>query len=173
MFRRTTKWVSVHHERIISLVLLPAFFFASMPHIACICADGHREAFCKTALCRAIGNGTNRSDCGGYSCCNNRGSGPVRSCCQGKACPSPGGGTTPLHGIGAKTGSCCHPVIEAPSPAITSGKTDLTSQAALIAMPVPPTTFIFANELHPELSRSDFSAPPPLDAVIVFLHLTI
>ena len=32
---------------ILSLALLPAFLYGTLPHTACICADGHREEHCR------------------------------------------------------------------------------------------------------------------------------
>jgi hypothetical protein len=173
MFRGMKKLVSTHRERLVSLVLLPAFFFGTMPHTACICADGHREEFCKAALCRAIGNGSTATTCCGCSCCKGRGAHEGRSCCQAKSCQPANGGAAPANGIAAKTGSCCQPFFEAPAPAVVSGNADLGSQLTFVAATALPTIFIGADEFQPTLARSSFSTPPPLDAVIVFLHLTI
>jgi hypothetical protein len=174
MFRGINKLAIAHREQFVSLLLLPAFFFGTMPHTVCICSDGHREEFCKAALCAAISSGSNKSACCGCSCCINHGSQPVRACCRGKACQPASGGGAPVNGIAAKTGSCCHPFIEAPKPGTTSSKADLDSQLVLNAASLLPATFIIHDDLQPTmLDRSSFSTPPPLDAVIVFLHLTI
>jgi hypothetical protein len=73
----------------------------------------------------------------------------------------------------AKNGSCCRPFIEAPAPVAAAGKTDLGSQLVLSTATPPVVTYLFAEEVQPTLDRSSFSTPPPLDAVIVYLHLTI
>jgi len=172
MFRGLNKLVAAHRERIVSLVLLPAFFFATMPHTACICADGHREAFCKAALCRAMSNGSSATACCGCSCCKNRDTQHGVSCCHGKSCQPASGDSPRSNGVAAKTGSCCHPFLEGPAPASVS-KADAGSHEALTGAIELPTAFIGADEFQPTLDRSGFSMPPPLDAVIVFQHLTI
>lgn len=172
MFRRMTRLMRAYRERIVSLVLVPAFFLGTMPHTACICADGHREEFCKAALCRAIANGS-ATHCCGCSCCKNSSAQPQRSCCQAKNGESRSGSPGPANGLAAKTGSCCHPFLEAPAPAAISAKADLGSPLTLLATIDLSQTFLGTIEFQPTLDRSSFSTPPPLDAVIVFLHLTI
>src|SRR5438874_13838811 len=85
MFRRAKKLVYASRERILSLVLLPAFFLGTLPHTACICADGHREAFCRATTCRFLAQRSNTDACGQCSCCKGSGSAcDKRSCCQAK-----------------------------------------------------------------------------------------
>jgi hypothetical protein len=173
MFWGIKRLIRTSGERLISLVLLPAFFLGTMPHTACICADGHREEFCKATLCRAIGQGSRVSSCCGCSCCKNAGGQQARSCCQKKGCQPTKGSGVPANGLTAKTGSCCNPFVEAAAPSTLAGKTNLGSQLMVVATIAAPSTFQVAEELHPALDRSSFSTPPPLDAVIVYLHLTI
>jgi len=173
MFRRITRLIRAYRESIVSLVLLPAFFLGTMPHTACICADGHREEFCKAALCRAINNGSITSNCCGCSCCKNSGAQQQRSCCRAKNCESKSRSQAPANGVAAKTGSCCHPFVEAPAPATNASNADLSSHLTLVSTIDLPQTSVGVDELQPTLDRSSFCTPPPLDTVIVFLHLTI
>lgn len=171
MVRRIRKLVWPHRERLLSLVMLPAFFLGTLPHTACICADGHREPFCRAAACTA--SGSSRTACCGCSCCKDRGSHEGRSCCQGKSCQPTNGSSTPASGLAAKTGSCCQPIVEAPAPAAKTSKVELDKHLVLVATIESFSSLAAANEVRPALERSSFSTPPPLDAVIVFLHLTI
>ena len=173
MFQRMPRPMRARRERVVSLLLLPAFFLGTMPHTSCICADGHREEFCKATLCRAFNQGSKTTACCGCSCCKNSGDKQVRACCRAKACESTNSSSTPVNGVTARTGSCCHPFTEAPAPAVAAGKASLGSQLVLCTATVPVVTYLPAQEVQPTLDRSNFSTPPPLDAVIVFLHLTI
>ena len=172
MVRKIRKLVWRHRERFLSLVMLPAFVFATLPHTACICADGHREEFCKAALCAAINSGSSTTACCGCRCCKSHGA-PNRSCCQPAGCEPTKGTPSPVSGLTAKNGSCCHPFIEAPAPAIAPAQADFGSHQALIAAVDLPAVFVGEDGLQPTLDHNAFSTPPPLDAVIVFLHLTI
>jgi hypothetical protein len=171
--RRITRQLRAYREKLISLVVLPVFFFGTMPHTACICADGHREEFCKAAICRALNQGASTTQCCGCSCCKNAGGQKVRSCCQSKSCEPASGSETPVNGVAAKKGSCCHPYLEDSAPATVSGKASLGSQLVIAATAVGPITLVSADEYLPTLNLDIFSTPPPLDAVIVYLHLTI
>ncbi len=173
MFRRLSKLARTYREKILSLVVLPAFFLGTLPHTACICADGHREEFCKAAACRSIASGSSTTACCGCSCCQNRGSDQGRSCCKDKCCERPTGSTAPAGGLTAKTGTCCQPIVEAPAPAATSSKAELGAKADFVAAVVPFPSAILANEIRPVMEPIGYSTPPPLDVVIVFLHLTI
>jgi hypothetical protein len=50
---------------------------------------------------------------------------------------------------------------------------ELDQQLPLVATIESFSSLASANEIRPALERNSFSTPPPLDAVIVFLHLTI
>src|SRR3954466_10017710 len=116
MFRRIIK-LAAHRERILALVLVPAFFLGTMPRAACICADGHRETSCRAATCRA------NSGCG-CSCCKSH---QCRSCCHSKPSHS-------ADGLSAEA-KCCQPIVEAPSPAVGADKLKSSSpQFAAIDM---------------------------------------
>jgi hypothetical protein len=166
VFARTTKRLSVDRESLLSLVLLPAFFLGTLPQTVCICADGHREAACP-AIQRRLAVGT---------CCQFQDAPSKRSCCGPKPCC----GAQGLHhssssgcGIAAQTSSCCQPVIEVPIPAIGTKKADTSAQLAMTAAVEPLSSLLLASELWPTLAAPTQSTPPPLDAVITFLRLTI
>lgn len=170
MFRKVKKLAAVYRERLVSLMLLPAFFLATMPHTACICADGHREAFCRAALCRLMSSEFGESACCGCSCCKARATCEKRSCCKAKHCQQ-----KPIDGTGliAITGSCCHPYVEVPAPAVTVGKTDLKANSTLVTAIAPLPILLPADNIRATFERVHHSTPPPLDTVIVYLHLTI
>jgi hypothetical protein len=172
VFRTIRKLVWPHRERLLSLVMLPAFFLATLPHAACICADGHRESSCRIAACKTLTSETSKTACCGCRCCKDRGSHQGRSCCQGKSCQPTNGSSTPGNGLVAKTG-CCQPIVEAPAPAAKTSKVELDKHLVLVATIESFSSLAAANEVRPALKGNSFSTPPPLDAVIVFLHLTI
>jgi len=174
MFRRIRRPVGAHRERILSLVLLPAFFLGTLPQTACICADGHREASCPATSGRILAARTNENKCGGHSCCMPKSSASEnRTCCQAKlgqpsSCDTASGTT-----LIAQAGSCCHRIVESPAPVAPSAKSDLVSKSAVVAAIEPIATLWSADRVRPEFERGQHSTPPPIDAVIVYLHLTI
>ncbi len=174
MFRRIRKLVWPHRERLLSLVMLPAFLLGTLPPSACICADGHYEPFCRVAICRALASGSSSTACCGCSCCKGRSSNQGgESCCAGKSSCTQQHGSTPVGGVAAKAGSCCQPIVELPAPAAQASEMELDKQLPLVATIESLSSFSSANEVRPTLERNSFSTPPPLDVVIVFLHLTI
>ena len=173
MFRSIRKFVWPHRERLLALVMLPAFFLASLPHTACICADGHREQFCRAGACHARSSGSNATACCGCSCCQVRDSAQGRSCCRQNAHNSSGNTPVPGHGLNAKTGPCCKPFVEAPAPAIKSNKVEQLSAKAIVAAVEPLNLPFYIASDRPSVELYHSSTPPPLDAVIVFQRLTI
>ena len=162
MIRRLRKWLRGHSERLLAAVLLPAFFLGTLPQTACICADGHREA-----ACPAMARGKARS--GSATCCPSREQ--TRSCCQAKSCC--GSRPASTTGIVARTTSCCHPVVESPAPAVTAKKTDAPAPSKIAATIDPISSLVPLVDVRPALVAANYATPPPLDAVIVYLHLTI
>src|SRR5437773_899580 len=120
MLRRIKSLARTYRERLLSLVMLPAFFLGTLPHTACICADGHREALCRAGACRSINTASGATTCCGCSCCKNRSAGTTRSCCQAKGCCA--AKHKAADGIAAKN-SCCRPFVEASAPAVAATKT--------------------------------------------------
>src|SRR6478609_5338551 len=97
---------------IFSLALLPAFLCGTLPHTACICADGHREEHC-----RALSRHTSAPTSAGKlrcNCCKPRDEAP--DCCQTEKQDS-----QRQAGLTA-SGNCCHPIIETPAPLASSTK---------------------------------------------------
>lgn len=174
MFQRLQRLASAYRERILSLVMLPAFFLGTLPHTACICADGHREAFCPATACRFLGARASENTCSGHSCCIRESSAcENRTCCQAKldqpSSLDTASGTTLI----AQTESCCHPIVEAPAAALTSPKSELASKSAFVAAIEPLATLWSADRVRPAFEWNQHSTPPPIDTVIVYLHLTI
>jgi len=169
MFRKLPKLMRAYRERVLALVMLPAFFFGTLPHTACICADGHREASCPM-LARHPSSQTS-SACGGPACCQ-RTTDPSRSCCRAKGGPPASAGCGSQCATVGKTGSCCHPVIEQAPPAVTAQKSQVASQPVWMATVEMPLSLIPAAALWPAV-YSPVQSPPPLDAVIAFSRLTI
>jgi len=172
MFRSIRKIVWTHRERLLAAVMLPAFFLASQPHNACLCADGHREPFCQAALCRAHALGVKSAACCGCSCCQLHGATQRRSCCQKAARDGAESSTAAAHGLSARASTCCQPIIEAPAPAIKSNKVERPSHPHRIAF-VEPLVDALDVAARFDVHVAHSSTPPPLDAVIVFHRLTI
>lgn len=171
MFRGVKRLMRSHRERVFSLVLLPAFLLGTLPHTDCICGDGHREPFCTPGHCRACLSRSSASGAGGHSCCKSHASSEKPSCCAGKQCErSPAGGPT---SVAAKQGCCCKGIIEVPTPVTLAKKSELTGHSMVAAILESPQTYVSAAELWPSFECVSRSMPPPLDAVIVYLHLTI
>src|SRR5205809_397178 len=144
MFRSVLSPARVSRERVLSLVMLPAFFLGTLPHTACICADGHREAVCRAGACMAINNGAGATTCCGCSCCKDRGTPGARSCCQAKSCCAAKHKTTPKNGIAAEN-SCCQPIVEAPAPATALTTVAIGPQTQFVAATHFVTTLVGAD----------------------------
>jgi hypothetical protein len=159
MIRTAKKLVLASREKIVSLVLLPAFFLSALPQTACICADGHREA-----ACPALRRHTSESAGG---CCQTRMS-RERSCCKNKATQLAASCYIAVH-----AGSCCHLVIDGPTPATVAKPGGGGEQWMLIAACPAEPVFSSAAELWPTASPAFDSTPPPRDVVIELTRLTI
>jgi hypothetical protein len=170
MFRLLKRVVRSHRERLLSLVMLPAFLLTTLPNAACICGDGHREAHCNVTACRAVMEGNTTGVSCGCACCQTK-SGEPGGCCKAKQ-----SGNEPRKdfppGLAAKTGNCCLPIVESPAPAQGIEKISLPFQFDVVVSEVLPT-IVDAGQFHLARRTLDFHGPPPLDAVVVYLHLTI
>ncbi len=173
MFHRIGKLVWLNCERLLSLVMLPAFFLGTLPHTACICADGHREPSCNASACRARAFESSKAACCGCICCKDCGTKHGRSCCQKQASKSHKHNSVSVNGLVAMTGSCCHPIIEVPAAAIGPNKAQQSLDQVVAAVGHPLPALASTVAVRPSIDRVHTSTPPPLDAVIVYLHLTI
>ncbi len=171
MLRHVLKLVWPHRERFLSLVMLPAFFLATLPHAACICGDGHHEANCNAAACRAIKQGKSSGVSCGCPCCQMQ-SGKPYCCCKAKQQRDGSPDRAPAPGLATHTGNCCHPIVESPFPAQGIEKISLPSQFDVVVNELSPT-IVDAGQFRLAQRALDFHGPPPLDAVVVYLHLTI
>ena len=171
MFRRVINLACLHRERLLSLALLPVFLWGTMPRTACICADGHREAFCRAAVCSAVDGGRTTSACCGCSCCGKDSSPNSKNGSQAKSCCAAKQKTTRPSGVAARN-SCCQPFIESSVLAVAVKKIDSATQLQ-VAATTPLVALNGADGIGPTLQRGSFCTPPPLDVVIVFQHLTI
>jgi hypothetical protein len=173
MLRRIKKLVRPNRKRLLSLVMLPTFFFATLPHTACICADGHREPSCNAAACRGLAQSETAQECCGCKCCLASHDGQARSCCQGKSGRRASEGTSGLAGLSGSKANCCHPIVESPAPATVSKQQKIASGEDFVAaidwLPVMSP----ATEVAGSFRRLRGSTPPPRDVVILFAHLTI
>ena len=173
MFRGLKTLMHFQGERILALVLVPAFILGTLPQTACICADGHRKPFCKAAGSGLLPGGSSTNACTGCSCCQGRGTHVVRSCCRavhGQPVSSVPG---PMSGVAAIPGSCCHLLVEAPVPATTAAKVSGAAQHDWMVAVQLSQPLITVGKIRPAFELSDVTGPPPLDAVIVFQRLTI
>jgi hypothetical protein len=154
-------------ERLLSLVMVPAVLLGTLPHTACICADGHREEFCQAIVCR--NTGTPRLETKNGGCCRAKASGSkTKNCCQTSNSHAHSGCQ-----LGAATGSCCNPIVESPAPVVISGKAELAAKSLVVAAIEPPNLIWTSANAWPTLPLTVHSTPPPVDTVIVYLHLTI
>jgi len=146
----------------LSLALLPALLYGTLPHTACICADGHREEHCQ-ALSRhtSAAQSAAKSEC---SCCKARQGAP--SCCQSSENQSPA-----CH-LSTTSGTCCQPIVESPAPLVPAAKFQTPAKSTLLATVAPIAEYCSAESFLTPHWRL-LSTPPPLDVVIVYLHLTI
>jgi hypothetical protein len=167
MFLRVTRLAQVFRERVLSVALLPVFFLGTLPHTACICADGHREEHCQALACRNLATKQLKTQkCG---CCRDRAANVgAQSCCLAKQ--SQAESCTRMVGM---SGSCCNPIVEAPAPMASAGKVDLATKSLVVATTEPPSTFNLVDRVQSATESINLSTPPPLDVVIVYLHLTI
>lgn len=149
---------------LLSLALLPAFLYGTLPHTACICADGHREEHCRAlAGQRCDKTSATSAPC---TCCKARQTHNARNCCQANE------EGLPRTGLIA-SGACCHPIVEAPAPVVPTAKADLASKSTLVAAVATVPEPLSADSYRPLRHSDHLSTPPPLDVVIVYLHLTI
>ncbi len=175
MFGRFYNLIAVcRRSRAFAAILVPAFLLTTLPHWVCICADGHKEPSCDPAACYAIAKGEGDGVCCGCSCCKpNNDRTPHSCCCQSKHRPAEPA-QKPASGWNVKTGLCCTPIVEVPAPTAGAKKSELPSQKNLVVGAVPTLPFTsFSPVRSTTRPLDDHHGPPPLDAVIVYLHLTI
>jgi hypothetical protein len=173
MFWGAKKLVRDHRERFLSLVLLPAFFLGTIAHTECICGDGHREQFCTPGNCRQCLSRSSAANVSDHSCCKAHASHEKRSCCRIKPCKQPQADGAVNTSLAANNGCCCKAVIEVPAPVTVGKKSDLTGYSAVVAAIESVPDYVTANELWPSFDWIRHSTLPPVDAVIIYLHLTI
>jgi len=162
MLHRAVKLVVANREKLVSLVLLPAFFLGSLPQTACICADGHREASCPMLRQQQAESAR--------SCCQKSASAP-KSCCKNGSSK-----TNQLPSkcqVAAQGRSCCHPVIEAPAAAAAAKRSEVDNQPLQLTVSASASSFVVAAELWPTTIPTIDSTPPPRDVVIELSRLTI
>jgi hypothetical protein len=171
VFRRASRLMRAYRERILSLVLLPAFVLGTLPHPACICADGHREPICQASLHSAANRGILATACCGCSACKQRSSNQVRNCCRGQEQAT----NPPEHkpGLAARDCGCCHPYLESGAPAVAASKVTIRSWSELSAVVNPATPPLPVRTTRLTFRRISWSGPPPVDAAVVFQRLTI
>src|SRR6185503_1764666 len=119
MFRTLSNLAATYRQKFASLVLLPAFFFGTLPHTACVCSNGQRASFCPAVAGAFLGQAQGAAGC---DCCKNRTPNERRSCCPATRRQSTTPASEPISGLVAKAGSCCHPFVEIPAPAVTGDK---------------------------------------------------
>src|SRR6187549_3556660 len=122
MFVKAKSRVGRTREKIVTLVLLAAFMVGTFPHPACICADGHREPFCRAALCRLLGREIKSAASHACSCCKDAHASEKSSCCgvTTSASPSLQYCSGPI--LIAKTDTCCQTFVESSALATAASK---------------------------------------------------
>jgi len=162
MLRKAKKLALASREKLVSLVLLPAFFLGSLPQTACICADGHREA-----TCPMLGQQAAEA---GRSCCQ-KATSAAKSCC--KNCSAKSNQSPSACHIAAQGNSCCQRVIEAPAAASVAKRSDVDNQSLQLTIGATASSFVVAAHLWPTTIPAIDSTPPPRDVVIELSRLTI
>jgi hypothetical protein len=166
MLRKLRYQARFNRQRLISLVLIPAFSAGTLPHTACICADGHREEHCRAIQPLVVPHGTSAAKC---NCCSSRST-------AGAA------GNVSCHGRGLQVASpsaltigksCCQPIIEGPASAIPVSKTDVHLGAKCVGLAFTQDSTLPGASISFSRPAAHPGGPPPLDAIIVYLHLTI
>jgi len=138
--------------RILALAMLPVFVVGTLPQVACICADGHREM-----ACPKLKGGVEKH---------------VRSCCAAKS----HAGVNQLghmYGVGARVVSCCRVVIESPPATVVVKQSRATDELTHIDASDRFVSHSAEPSFRAVRSEAAHWQPPPRDAVIWFSRLTI
>lgn len=171
--RLLSRWGGRVVVRAIALLLVPAVLLGGVPQSLCLCAEGGTARACASpGCCQRRSGGASSSGCHCACCAAIRGQ--PRSCCAGRGVARASHGRIPLPaGLHAAQvgGTCCRQQVASPAPAAVEKNSTWTSAATASCGDVP----LLADFQHGFLSaRSDGSLHlPPLDRVILFLHLTI
>jgi hypothetical protein len=173
MFSHWYKLVATcRRSRAFSAIVVPAFVWATLPHAACICSDGRKETACDLAVCCRIAAGQDTDGlCCGCSCCQPI-DGQQPSCCLTilRVEPAKNSDSARI----ARSTPCCTPVIEAPAPLVRDKIDTSPTHKDLVSDFLPALQSVSVVPAHSTTGPlDDHHGPPPLDAVIVFLHLTI
>jgi hypothetical protein len=154
---RVLKIAKAYRARMISLVMLPAFFFGSLPQTACICAGGHREPRCQAMACGVHRHASSEGN-------------DKRSCCQGKVTS---GGSTAENAVAACATCCCNPIAAPPPPTAEARKLERFAKLAFKSIVSVAPSHVAAHSFAADVLRAKEHVSPPVDRVIVLLHLTI
>jgi hypothetical protein len=165
VFRTLRKSARLHRERLLALVMLPAFFLGTLPRVVCICADGHREPFCPMAGGK-IASG--KSACCGCSCCTKENPAGTRDCCRSH---HHRGVTRP--GWSGPNHPGCHLLVEAPAPAVKTNAAKVSDSESWASAPQPEWAIAAQVRSQPPRCHQPPVWPPPVDFLVVYLHLTI
>lgn len=154
-------------------LLVPALVLATLPHTACVCADGHQEPICNVWACCAANEAQAKGSPCGCSCCKQEDGETPRACCQSKHRLTKSGQQPPA-GVAAKQTHCCQPIAAAPVPVASTKPSDLPAHSSLVSV-VPHVLSLAAFVSRQVWAQppDNHHGPPPLDAVILYLHLTI
>ena len=160
------KFVRASGRRLLTFAMLPAFFIASLPHWACICADGHRTSACPMLRTPTAAFSVAKQS-SGKSCCQKRIAQEARACCASGTRLSGGHGTTAIK----TASSCCRVVVELPAAATSVKQADAKNLAASAI--AEPFVQLFGIGVSQAAFAISFQSPPPIDAVILYSRLTI
>jgi hypothetical protein len=173
MLGEMTTMTRAWRKRLAALALAPLVFLGTLPHSACHCDRGPHEAFCRVA---PSGSKNAAAPAATRACCLAR-----RAKSRRLDAPAEGGGQLPPRsGCGAPRatapwGACCGKAWEPALPATLSDSTKITGGFDGLALaPVKLGIAVaLADRCAFHLRHFPRATPPPLDAVIVYLHLTI
>jgi hypothetical protein len=109
----------------------------------------------------------------GKSCCQKRQAKLLRaSCCANKSAQRENDHSL-VKVSGAKTGSCCQPIMEGPLAAVVGKKEGVSEKSICVPTNDSAEPYVGVVAVWPTLHAVWLCIPPPLDAVIVFSRLTI
>lgn len=167
MLRMLKRRAMAFGERLVALVMLPAFLLGTLPQTVCICAAGEGPSACPTNCC-----GERDARCApvasGGHCCSPKAGSAEPSCCRPQQLAE-----NAAHDSEQTCGACCHQILAPPSPAIGGNESSTKSgQAWGLVIDVWPLPFTPAAA-QKFSARNSASVLPPLDLVILLRRLTI
>jgi len=110
MFNSLHRTAAHRFRAVVIWAMIPLALWSTRPSAGCICADGHFELICKSALCASKPGSTCEAAAPRCSCCHTsvakHSEGQSKGCCSDKA------GASSTCAASASDGGCCSPVVQ-------------------------------------------------------------